>query len=128
MIAQPETLGRALRFAMVGLTVAALYALAFALLVEGGLPSYAANLLAYLGAIIVQFFGHRHFTFRAKGALARSVPRFLVANGLGLGFSTALAMGLRDGLGLDGLVTGATVSISLAAMNWFVLQRWVFQQ
>jgi putative flippase GtrA len=128
MIAQAETLGRAVRFATVGLAVAALYTVAFALLVEGGMASYAANVAAYCGAIVVQFFGHRHFTYRAGDALRRSVPRFLLANGLGLGFSTACAMLLRDALGVDALTTGAAVSLALAAMNWFVFQRWVFQR
>ena len=56
------------------------------------------------------------------------MPSFLAVNGLGLALSTAFAVGLRDVLGFDGLVTGAVVSVALAAMNWIVFQRWVFHK
>lgn len=119
--------GKILRFGAVGAVVAGLYALAFAALVALGLSTPVANLAAYLGAITVQFFGHRHFTYRSGARLGQSVPRFLIVNGLGLGLSAGLSLLLHDRLGLPALVTGIVVSGALAGMNWVVFQRWVFR-
>jgi len=127
MIPGPAELGKLLRFGTVGVIVAGLYALSYALLVEAGLATVTANLLAYLGAISVQFFGHRHFTFRATVGHRHALPRFLAVNGMGLALSTALAFTLRDVLGFNALLTGAVVSLGLAAMNWVIFQRWVFR-
>lgn len=122
-----EELGRVLRFGTVGLIVAGQYSLSFALILEVGVTTVLANLLAYLGAILVQFICHRSFTFRATDSLGPAILRFLIANGLGLALSTALAVLLRDGLGYGGFATGAVVSVTLAAMNWVVFSRWVFR-
>lgn len=123
----PRTLAMASRFGAVGLVVAALYALGFALLVRLGLPNASASVLAYLAAIAVQFQGHRHVTFRVRGRPGRMARRFVVVNALGLAVSTALVVVLRDRMGLDALATGAAVSLALAAMNWIVFRKWVFR-
>lgn len=119
--------GRLLRFGTVGALVAGLYALGFAALVGLGLATPVANALAYLGAIAVQFIGHRQFTYRSAARLSQSVPRFLVTNGAGLAASAVLTLLLHDRLGLPALATGIVVSGALAAMNWVVFQRWVFR-
>ncbi|GAA0309687.1 hypothetical protein GCM10008966_32740 [Rhodovulum strictum] len=124
----PPVLATLLRFGTVGVVVAAIYALGFALLAGAGLASAPASTIAYLAAIVVQFLGHRHFTFRSGGALGRTAGRFLAVNGLGLGLSTALVLVLRDLIGLDALTTGLAVSLALAAMNWVILQHWVFRR
>jgi len=126
MLAAPS-MGRAVRFGMVGLGVAGIYTLCFALLAQAGATTLVANILAYAIAILFQFVGHRHFTFRATGPVGRSAMRFMALNGVGFLVSTAMALLLRDALGLGALATGAVISVTLAAVNWVVMQMWVFR-
>jgi len=116
-----------LRFATVGAATAALYALLFAGFSGAGLATAAANLAAYVLAVLFQFTGHRHFTFRAAGAVPRMAVRFAATNAAGLAFSTGLALLLRDGIGAGAIVTGVVVSLALAGANWFAMRLWVFR-
>jgi len=116
-----------LRFATVGAATAALYALLFAGFSGLGLATAAANLGAYVLAVLFQFAGQRSFTFRAAGPVPRMAARFAATNAAGLAVSTGLALLLRDGIGAGALATGVAVSLALAGSNWFALRLWVFR-
>jgi len=115
------------RFGTVGAVTAVAYVAGFAALVELGLRDTTASIAAYLAAIAIQFMGHRTFTFPTSARLGHSVARFVVANGLGLGFSTALVVTLRDGMGIGALTTGLIVTLAMASMNWVIFRKWVFR-
>lgn len=124
---RPRSLATLARFGAVGGLTAAIYVLGFSALIGIGLQDVPASIAAYLTAIAVQFAGHQVFTFQTAGKPGRTLGRFLIANSLGLALSTALVVTLRDGLGADGLTTGVTVTLVLAAMNWVIFKNWVFR-
>lgn len=115
------------RFSIVGATTAAIYIAGFAAFVELGVNTAFATAAAYLAAISFQFVGHWKFTFQASINLKVTIFRFLFANGVGLLFSTAMAVAFTEGLGLNALITGFLVSIALACMNWIIFRNWVFK-
>jgi len=123
----PRSLVTLARFGTVGAVTAVAYVAGFAALVELGLRDTTASIAAYLAAIAIQFMGHRTFTFPTSARLGHSVARFVVANGLGLGFSTALVVTLRDGMGIGALTTGLIVTLAMASMNWVIFRKWVFR-
>lgn len=68
----------ALRFISVGVSALLTHWLVVILLVSGaGLPPLVANVVAFLVAFNVSYFGHRHLTFRASERSHRqTLPRF----------------------------------------------------
>lgn len=126
-VPQPRSLVTLVRFGAVGAVTAGAYVVGFAALVELGLRDMTASIAAYLAAIAIQFMGHRTFTFPTSARVGRSGGRFLAANGLGLAFSTALVVALRDGMGIGALTTGLIVTLALASMNWVIFRKWVFR-
>lgn len=70
--------GEALRFIIVGVSALLTHWLVVILLVSAaGLPPLLANVIAFLVAFNVSYFGHRHLTFNASERSHRqTLPRF----------------------------------------------------
>jgi len=70
--------GEALRFISVGVSALLTHWLVVILLVSvAGLPPLGANVIAFLVAFNVSYFGHRHLTFNASERSHRqTLPRF----------------------------------------------------
>lgn len=70
--------GEALRFIIVGVSALLTHWLVVILLVSvAGLPPLGANVIAFLVAFNVSYFGHRHLTFNASERSHRqTLPRF----------------------------------------------------
>lgn len=67
------------RFGSVGLLAAAVHYLMALVLIRYAIPPLAANLVAFLGAVQISYFGHRHYTFEASDLNhASTLPRFLL--------------------------------------------------
>lgn len=91
-------------------------------------PQQLASTFGYRVALPLNFAGNRHFSFRSSNALAGDAGRFLLLHAGNL-IVTVMAMGtIVDLLGLH-YSAGITVAVILVpAVNFLVMQWWVFRQ
>lgn len=124
-------LGRqGLRFLVVGVIQLGVDTLVFALLHLLGTPIAAANVLGRVGATLLGFLLHRHYTFAATHALdlKRQLVRYLVV-WLGLTLLSTLGVGAWAALlGTDALVLGkVAVEIGCAMLSFVLLRTLVYR-
>ena len=96
-------------------------------LVPAGLPPLAANVVAFLLAFQVSYWGHRQLTFRAQHVPHRqSLPRFLGVAGLSFALNEALYFVLLRFTALD-YRSALLLVLLLVALCTFVLSKlWAF--
>lgn len=88
---------RRARFVLVGGAATFVHAIMLAVFVElFGLRPTAGNLLAFLTAFFVSYFGHKRLTFRSDAPHAKALPGFLVAALAGLFVNIGLFAVLTD--------------------------------
>ena len=117
-----------IRFASVGLGVAALYVFAFLALLELGLGKLHANLIAFALAITVQYIGQAAFTFRKPLDDHAQMLRFLSMIAAGF-FSASLITGaIGPVLSISDLAAAVCVTLFLPIQNFFIMKLWVFTQ
>jgi putative flippase GtrA len=102
--------GQLLRFLMVGATATCAHYVV-ALFTATALNLYVANLLGYLTAVAISYFGHQRYSFQlAPEAVSHraQLPRFVLASLSGLALSYLILALMRD-------LVGAPDWLSLAA-------------
>ena len=120
---------RIVRFAITGGIASGVYGVVALLAVDQfAMSGLGASVLAYLIAIPISFVGQKFWAFRAKGALARELPRFLVVQGFNLAAAAMIMTILVDIIGFDRLVGIAAVILAIPAMTYILLSRKVFTQ
>ncbi len=118
--------GQSLRFATVGGCVALIYVLLYMFLVGGGLSFWWANLIAFLTATIVQYVGQTCWTFRKPLVAPSQIGRFLTLIAIGLGSSALITNILSPKFGNNDWIAACLVAVMLPALNYFVMNLWVF--
>ncbi|MCV0395694.1 MAG: GtrA family protein [Rhizobiaceae bacterium] len=118
--------GRLRRFAVVGLAATAAYAGFASAMAATGLGVTAASVCAYLLAAIVSYAGHKYATFRSDGRHAIEGPRFLLSGLLGLGLAGLIPLIMCDLFGAPAVVAVAATCLLVPAVNYVVLDRFVF--
>lgn len=113
------------RFALIGVGATLLYAV-LALLMSDALPPVPASLAAYAVATAFSYLGHKFVTFVSEGAHRTEMPRFLVLTLAGFGIATALPAVLTSMLGWPPAIAVLLTCVLVPAVNFFVLDRWVF--
>ena len=121
-----ETLAQALRFALVGVTVACVYVIGYLVLRRIGIPPAPAATVAYGIAIVLQYLGHSGFTFRRRVRDGGQIRRFVILNGIGLVTAVVLTLVLTNGFNTPDWVASAAVVVVLPVLNWFLMRLWVF--
>ncbi len=114
------------RFATVGFGVALLYVLLYMALVRVGCSYWWANLIAFLSATILQYFGQTFWTFRKPLAVPSQIGRFLTMVLVGLVVSALITNLLAPFFGFDDWVAAGLVALTLPALNYVALKLWVF--
>jgi len=118
--------GQVGRFFVVGIFATATHYLV-AMFWLGWVSVWLANLLGYLAAVAVSYFGHQRITFRvpvAEVSHQRQAPRFLLTSlcGLAISYLVLLAMNLLlsapDWLSLACVVTLVPVYTYIANKYW----------
>lgn len=120
--------GQILRFAGVGVFVAALYIILYTLLLRIGFAQFAANATAFLLAVAVQYVAQAGFTFGKNLADRAQVARFVAMIVCGL-ITSALITGLiGPAFGWSDWLSAACVTVVLPVQNYLIMARWVFAQ
>ncbi len=117
------------RFALVGLSATALYAvlaLFLGALMRDDAGQAAASLLAYATAAIFSYCAHRVFTFASNGAYRFEIPRFAALTLSGVAISFIVPLVLSQWLLLPMIVPVAVVCVVIPLLNYVALDRWVF--
>ncbi len=119
-------LGRLIRFAAVGLlNTLAYFALANILRYGAGLPTAWVSYIAYLILVPVSFIGHKRLTFGTTSRGLEEFAKFVLIQIVNLGIiaATNLALARFDAASW---VNFAIVSVTIPAVNFVVLQVWIF--
>ncbi|MBP6725306.1 MAG: GtrA family protein [Halioglobus sp.] len=127
---QPRDLsGQVMRFALVGAAATCTHYIV-ALISAIHIPIYGANLLGYLAAVAISYFGHQRYSFRVAAedvSHQRQLPRFVAGSLGGLALSYLLLALMRDLVGAPNWLSLA-VAVGLVPVYAFVLNKlWVFR-
>lgn len=119
--------GRILRFTIVGVSVAALYAGLYVVFrrLEG--PEWLASLAAFGLCVCVQYLAQTVFTFRAPLAAPGQLLRFLVTITLGAAIATLIPGALGPAARLPESASVAIVVVLLPIANFLMLRIWVYR-
>ncbi|AZO24267.1 MULTISPECIES: GtrA family protein [unclassified Mesorhizobium] len=119
------------RFGSVGVVATILYA-ALAAVFAGseriGLGPVEASLAAYAGAALFSYLAHKFFTFMSDGSHRSQAPRFALLTAIGLAVAYAAPWLLTVKLGLPLFVPVLLTCLVIPALNFLVLDRWVFAE
>jgi putative flippase GtrA len=117
-----------MRFGLVGSTATATHILTVLLLVEwGGRAPLAANFIAFAMAVLVSFWGHYHWTFKAATPYSSAFPRFFVIAVLGLGLNQTIMFSAVTLLTLDYRLGLTAVITMIPALSFIANKFWAFQ-
>ncbi|MCY6380003.1 GtrA family protein [Hoeflea prorocentri] len=119
-------LGELVRFAVVGVTVAALYFVLFVCLSQTRLPDFVINLVAFCTAVVVQYFLQAKWTFKRSAAKTAQAGKFIVTVGFGLLLSTLISSVIGPAMHWSSVVTAAVVVVILPISNFILFKVWVF--
>lgn len=126
LLAGDSLAARAARFAMVGGTSGAAYALfTWVLVRKAALSPALASACAYALVIPINFALQKLFTFRSANPLREETPRYLAVHGANI-LCAYLAMAATQKLGLDYRI-GIVLTIGIVPVVVFLLMHhWVF--
>ncbi|AAQ58834.1 Polysaccharide biosynthesis protein GtrA [Chromobacterium violaceum] len=115
-------------FGVVGVSAMLLhFALVTLVLVPLGAPPLAANVLGFLGAFQLSYWGHRRFTFEAGHVPHRqALPRFFGVSCLSFCVNEAMYFALLRYAPLDYRVSLAIVLFAVAALTFLLGKLWAF--
>ncbi|OWK22002.1 GtrA family protein [Mesorhizobium amorphae] len=119
------------RFGLVGIAATILYAALVAILTKSeriGFTPIQASLAAYAAATLFSYLAHKSVTFVSGGPHQSEAPRFLVLAATGLAIAYGAPALLTVKLGLPLIVPVVVTCLLVPAVNFFVLDRWVFAE
>ena len=118
-----QTIGQLMRFGVIGVLAALThYAIAITLSSKGMLPAWA-NMIAFVIAFWVSYFGHRYFSFDAGDiSHQQTLPRFILVAVLGFILNESLLLLMLHFTSIT-IALGLPFIIILTAIFTFVLSR-----
>lgn len=126
-LARSETGRRLIRFGIVGLATAALYAAVVAAgLAWLSLPLAAAGALGYALAVPLNYLAHKRFTFRSDAAHGSALPRFCAVFCWGFTVNTVILHVARDLPTLGKLAAQAGAIVLMSGSTYAAMSLWVF--
>jgi putative flippase GtrA len=121
-----RSLRRLLIFSAVGLfNTAAFFLLANGSYYALGLGQGVSAYLAYVLVLPISFLGHRELTFASKGEIVHEWARFILLQATNLIIIWAINKTVSS-YALPGWTAYGVISIAIPALNFVVLQIWVF--
>ncbi|TIT20647.1 MAG: GtrA family protein [Mesorhizobium sp.] len=119
------------RFGSVGIAATILYAVMATALVKWqrfGLSPVGASLAAYTAAALFSYLAHKFVTFASSGSHRSEAPRFFLLTATGFAVAYAAPALLTTKLGLPPIIPIVVTCLLVPAVNFLVLDRWVFAQ
>lgn len=119
------------RFGLVGIAATILYAALVAVLTKSeriGFTPAQASLAAYAAATLFSYLAHKSVTFVSGGSHRSEAPRFVLLAAAGLAIAYGAPALLTVKLGLPLIVPVVVTCLLVPAVNFFVLDRWVFAE
>ncbi len=118
-----QTIGQLMRFGVIGVLAALThYAIAITLTHKSMLPAWA-NLIAFVIAFWVSYFGHRYFSFDAGDVShQQTLPRFILVAVLGFILNESLLLLMLHFTSIT-IALGLPFIIILTAVFTFILSR-----
>jgi putative flippase GtrA len=118
---------RMVRFGIVGILAAALYAAVTSAIIETGIANpIAATIIGHLAAGVVSYVGHLHFSFAVNPDHQIFLWRFLVVAAVAFAVNIGLTWLFTIALGLPYVVAVATVTVLVPIINYVCNRYWVF--
>ncbi|RJT41343.1 GtrA family protein [Mesorhizobium waimense] len=117
------------RFGFVGIAATILYAALAAAFTKSeriGFTPIQASLAAYATATLFSYLAHKSVTFVSGGSHQSEAPRFLLLAATGLAIAYGAPALLTVKLGLPLVIPVLVTCLLVPAINFFVLDRWVF--
>jgi putative flippase GtrA len=115
------------RYALVGLLVAAAYLALFLLLRRiTSLPVGIVSGIAFIAAVVLQYWAHATFTFERNLRDRVQAARFAVTVGVGFALSTLFVGWVAPSLGICELCALGVVTVTLPILNYVIFLAWVF--
>lgn len=118
-----------LRFGAVGASGYVVNLIVFAICVHPLAINYrVASVIAFLVAVMNNFWWNRHWTFAAKQAHAfKQAMKFFVVSLVAFGFSYVVLVSLVDGAGLDKVVAQAIAVFCAMPLSFIGQKLWSFK-
>lgn len=126
IVLKRNELFKLLRFALVGVMTAVIFATMIYVFEQRGLPNIPSTALSYGFAITFQYFGHSIFTFRSPVKAHRQMSRFLTVNLIGLIVSVACIDHIAPLLGVPRTATALVLVFPHAIFNYLAFRLWAF--
>ncbi|MCU0828830.1 MAG: GtrA family protein [Tabrizicola sp.] len=121
--------GRLVRFGGVGIVATLVHTLvALALERWASLPPQGANLIGFLAAVQVSYFGHARFTFGVDPRSADQFLRFFIVALTGLAASSGIVWLVTLQLGYDFALAMLLVACIVPVVTFAAAQLWVFRE
>ncbi len=118
-----ETIGQLMRFGVIGVLAAITHYCIAITLTNKGMPAAWANLVAFVIAFWVSYFGHRYFSFEASDVShQQTLPRFILVAVLGFILNESLLLLMLHFTSIT-IALGLPFIIILTAMFTFILSR-----
>jgi putative flippase GtrA len=121
-----DALSSTQRWAIVGATLNAALYLAYLALAATPLGHHGAMTATYLAGLGTGYALNRGWSFRHRGAIARSLPRYVALYAAGYGLNIAALAIAVDGYGMPHALVQAIAIPSLALFFLVGQARWVF--
>lgn len=123
-----QEITRIARFAIVGISVAVVYAGGFTVLHQLGLHPGISSVLAFSVAVSWQYFAQTLWTFRSSARDARQASRFATTIAMGFFVSTAITGLFGPLLGFSEWLSLGIVMVWLPVQNYLVFRLWVYRR
>ena len=122
-----QTLGEMVRFGVIGIVATFVHVGMVVFLVEvPDLEPVWANVLAFLTALSVSYFGNFHWTFAAEGQHGRRVPRFVCTQTFGFASSQTIMFVVVEVLRMHYGIALTAVLMTVPLVSYLLSRKWVF--
>ena len=93
-----------------------------------GLAPFTANIVAFMTAFLVSYFGHKTYSFKSRAKHAQAAPRFLAVAVLGLILNQLIVFICVNVLGWSYVVALALIVSLVPVVVYFLSRLWAFRE
>jgi putative flippase GtrA len=125
--ATTRSLGRVLKFGVVGVVNNAVGYGLFVVLSLAGVGHVEAMTASYLVGMAISFWGNRSWTFGHRGSIWSTVSRFVAANLIGYAVNFVVLNAFVTGAGVPQIPAQLVATAIVAVCTFTLMRMWVFR-